>query len=31
VADDEVSDDLDHMIRDGKPKFQDARNLKKLK
>ena len=31
MADDEVSDDLDQMIRDGKPKFQDARNLKKLK
>ena len=30
LADDEVSDDLDQMIRDGEPKFLDARNLKRL-
>ena len=30
LADDEVSDDLDQMIRDGEPKFLDAKNLKKL-
>jgi hypothetical protein len=30
LAHDEVSDDLDQMIRDGEPEFLDARNLKKL-
>jgi hypothetical protein len=30
LADDEVSDDLDQMIRDGEPEFLDTRNLKKL-
>jgi len=30
LADDEVTDDLDQMIRDGEPKFLDAKNLKKL-
>ena len=30
LANYEVSDDLDQMIRDGEPEFLDARNLKKM-
>jgi len=31
LADDEVSDDLDQMIRDGEPKFLDAKKSKEVR